>query len=166
VFRQVCSNGAIFAQAVQSCHLTDLELRTPDEAETALHEAISACCAREAFEGAFSGMRSALARSVDERQAREIASMLINITQSSSSRNGETDGQLFELFLRLTEGFGRQGDRTRYALLNTVTATARDTREPAVRWRLEELGGAIASSRLGERPRQFDGFSIKETVAV
>jgi hypothetical protein len=40
-------------------------------------------------------------------------------------------------------GAGRRG--TRYDLMNVVTATARDTRDPEAKWRLEELGGAIAA---------------------
>src|SRR5438874_358758 len=37
--------------------------------------------------------------------------------------------------------FGADGDRSRYGLMNAVTATARETRDPELRWRLEEFGG-------------------------
>ena len=37
---------------------------------------------------------------------------------------------------------------SRYELMNVVTAAARDTRDPEAKWRLEELGGAIASAQI------------------
>jgi hypothetical protein len=37
---------------------------------------------------------------------------------------------------------------SRYNLMNVVTATARDTRDPETKWRLEELGGAIAAGQI------------------
>jgi hypothetical protein len=36
--------------------------------------------------------------------------------------------------------------------MNAVTSVARDTRDPETRWRLEELGGAIAA-RLPRAPK-------------
>src|SRR5437879_6375897 len=59
VFRLVCRNGAIMAQAIQTQHLTDLHLRAPEEALGLVREAAAACCAEEAFTVATQQMRSA-----------------------------------------------------------------------------------------------------------
>jgi hypothetical protein len=51
--------------------------------------------------------------------------------------------------------FFDDADQTRFALMNAVTAVARDTRDPEQRWNLEELGGGIpviASGPLPQRP--------------
>jgi hypothetical protein len=45
------------------------------------------------------------------------------------------------------ERFFQEADRSRFALMNAVTSVARDTRDPEVRWRLEELGGGILAGR-------------------
>jgi hypothetical protein len=45
------------------------------------------------------------------------------------------------------ERFFQEGDRSRLALMNAVTSVARDTPDPEVRWRLEELGGGIPVGR-------------------
>ena len=44
-------------------------------------------------------------------------------------------------------------DRSRFGLMNAVTSVARDTRDPELRWRLEELGGGIPVTDLDARPR-------------
>jgi hypothetical protein len=38
-------------------------------------------------------------------------------------------------------------DRSRFGLMNAVTSAARDTRDPELRWGLEELGGGIPALR-------------------
>ncbi len=48
--------------------------------------------------------------------------------------------------------FRSQPDRTRFGLVNAITSLARDTRDPESRWRLEELGGAIAAGVPGAPP--------------
>jgi hypothetical protein len=92
--------------------------------------------------------------------------MLISMTRSTDRRGGEADKRMLELVLQITEQFHRQRDRSRYALLNTVTATARDTREPSVRWRLEELGGAIAAALIPTRPRTPIRSTNRQTALV
>jgi hypothetical protein len=47
------------------------------------------------------------------------------------------------LFATITRRFTEGGDRSRFGLMNAVTSTARDTRDPEVRWRLEELGAQV-----------------------
>jgi hypothetical protein len=52
-----------------------------------------------------------------------------------------------ELFRIISERFNRTRDRSRYGLMNAVTATARDTKDPETRWRLEELGAQVPALR-------------------
>jgi hypothetical protein len=47
----------------------------------------------------------------------------------------------------ILERFFREPDRSRFALMNAVTSVARDTADPELRWRLEEMGGGIPVGR-------------------
>ena len=44
----------------------------------------------------------------------------------------------------IMDRFMKQKNRTRFELMNAVTSVARDTKDPVAKWKLEELGGAIA----------------------
>jgi hypothetical protein len=48
----------------------------------------------------------------------------------------------------ILDRFTKGSDRSRFGLMNAVTSLARDTRDPELRWRLEELGGAIPAGRV------------------
>ena len=54
---------------------------------------------------------------------------------------------------RVLGRFDVDGDPTAFGLLNAVTATARDERDPALRWTLEAAGGSVPA-RLGTAPRR------------
>lgn len=164
VFRQVCSNGAIFAQAVQSRHVTGLDMLPSDESEILIREAIQSCCVAEAFEGAVAGMRSAIGETVEERNAMRTMSVLISMMRFRGSHGTRADQEFLRTVMEIGDRFHRQEDRSRYALLNTVTATARVTRSPAVRWRLEELGAAIAMSSPARGLRRPSNATIEETI--
>ncbi len=47
------------------------------------------------------------------------------------------------LLTTIMDRFNEQGDNSRFGLMNAVTSVARDTRDPDLRWRLEELGGGV-----------------------
>jgi len=134
VFRQVCRNGAIMAHALRSQHLTDLDLQDFWDFESVLREAIQACCADEVFATSVREFRSAT-----EVQA-DLALNLLSLLSRSGLQN--TSGLLGQIM----DQFFREPAQTRFGLTNAVTAVARDTRDPDTRWRLEELGGAIAAS--------------------
>jgi len=142
VFRQVCRNGAIIAQAVQTRHVPRSEGYTEPaeaaEALTALQEAVVACCAPEAFHAAADAMRSAREREVD--LVLTVAPLLSRLPRSFA------DQVLRDVFTR----FSAEGDRSRFGLMNAVTSVARDTRDPQHRWDLEEFGGGIAADLLPE----------------
>jgi hypothetical protein len=135
VFRLVCRNGAIMAQTTQTRHLADLQQRPPEEVLTSLREAIQACCVPEAFTTATRQMRSA------QEMAADLGLMLLPALPGLPTA---AKGQLLE---QIFSNFTSAGDSSLFGLINAVTATARDTRDPQLRWDLEELGGGIAALR-------------------
>ncbi len=135
VFRVVCTNGAIMAQATQTRHLADLPLLAPEEALPMLREAVEACCEPEAFTTAVRDMRSAAARAVDFGLT--VLPLLSRLPAASR----------MQVMQEVLGRWSAAGDTSAFGLMNAVTALARDTRDPELRWDLEELGGAIAALR-------------------
>jgi hypothetical protein len=133
VFRLVCRNGAIAAQATQTRHLVDLDLRTPDEATYLLREAIRACCAEEAFTDAARQMRTA--REVEADVTLNLMPFLSRFPHAAA-----------RLLPQIMERFLGERDPSRFGLMNAVTSVARDTRDPETRWNLEEFGGGIPAA--------------------
>jgi hypothetical protein len=132
--RIVCSNGAIRAEAVQTrvVKRSDQEGdRLPTQILCELREAVRACATPQAFDESIRQMRGAM-----EQQA-EV--MLMALSFLSRAPSEVRDRLMAQIMSRFHSG----GDRSRYGLMNAVTATARNTRDPEVRWRLEELGGAV-----------------------
>ncbi len=146
VFRQVCSNGAIMAHSLRTRHLTELDLRDPWDAEAALREAIQDCCEAEAFTESVREFRSATEVKAD------LALNLLSLLSRSGLQN--TSG----LLCQIMDQFFGEPDRTRFGLTNAVTAVARGTRDPETRWRLEELGGAIAAGLMPSPPSRSPGL--------
>ena len=62
--------------------------------------------------------------------------------QGSSQRNTAGLGLAQRLML---DRFLDEGDLSRYGLMNATTSLVRDTTDPDLRWRLEELGGEVAA---------------------
>lgn len=135
VFRLVCRNGAIMAHALQTRHIEAQEFVTSEEAAGAVRAAIQTCCAEDAFTSATNEIRSA-----SEREADYALNLLPLLSQLPSERGG----QMMRIIM---ERFFQEADRSRFALMNAVTSVARDTPDPDMRWRLEELGGGIAVGR-------------------
>ena len=132
VFRQVCSNGAIFAQVVG----TRVIVRDESDFDV-LHqvaEAVGECCRDEAFAEAAGQMRAA--QNVGVNLMLNLAPFLSKMPQEHVQR----------ILRDVAAQFNRERNRTRYGLMNAVTATARETRDPELRWRMEELGGAVAAA--------------------
>ena len=135
VFRQVCTNGAIIARATQTVHIEQPGFSAAfgeEELAGAIRDAVRDCCAPDAFDTAADAMRSAVHSPIDI--AVTMASMLSHLPDEFRS-------QVFELILHafVVEG----ADRSRFALMNAVTAVARDTPDPEARWKLEVIGGSI-----------------------
>ncbi|HEY7329135.1 MAG TPA: hypothetical protein VH592_15945 [Gemmataceae bacterium] len=141
VFRLVCKNGAIIAHAFQTRQLEAHEFVTPEEAVSAIRNTIQDCGSSEAFSAAAEEIRSA------GRTEADAALSLLPLLSRFPSGVGSG------VVVAIMERFLQDRDQSRFALMNAVTSVARDTPDPELRWRLEELGGSIASSR---RPTFLD----------
>jgi hypothetical protein len=140
VFRTVCSNGAIMAHSLHTEHLTGLSLQTLEEANLALRAALQACSAIDAFSTATREFRSALDTQVD---------LALNMLPALARMGPGLGAGTFQ---RILERYFEDSDRSRYGLTNAITSVARDTRDPELRWRLEELGGGVAAGKITTPP--------------
>jgi hypothetical protein len=159
LFRQVCRNGAIVAHALQSQHVESGEFDTPAEAAATVREAVRACCSGEAFTEAITTMRTARER---------VAGVAINLLPLLSRLPPELGTQIFR---KVVERFFDGEDASQYGLMNAVTSVARDTADPDLRWRLEELGGGLPAERLpttdpDDTAAAAIAAATKESVAV
>lgn len=133
-FREVCSNGAIMAQSVDSVRLErgeDWDGSRSADVLIDLHQAVTACAVGDGFETSIHDMQAATVtpRSVDT---------LLNLLPLMSALPNSN-----ELLRTIIDHFLDEGDETAYGVMNAVTATARDTRDRRVKWDLEALGGGI-----------------------
>jgi hypothetical protein len=135
VFRLVCRNGAIVAHALQTRHITGEEGATTEEVVAEVRAAVQACAAVEAFTTSAEEMRSA--REVEADTALNLLPLLSRLPAGTRTH----------LLRTIMERFFHESDHSRFGLMNAVTSVARDTPDPEVRWRLEELGGGIPAAR-------------------
>ncbi len=154
VFRQVCRNGAIVAHAVQTRHVAYLASLPDEDAEEAIREAVRTCCSAEAFITATGEIRASVGAEID--------TVLTLMPFLSRLRGQDTQRMLQGIF----ERFFRDGDRSRFGLMNAVTSLARDTRDPETRWHLEELGGGIPALRLPRLSPDAAGETVREMVGA
>ena len=146
-FRQVCSNGAIAAQALEGRRLERVEgiaVAAPSyEAGvvcTDLRLAVRACAAPEAFATTTDQMRAAT-----QTEA--------NVTLNLLPFLAGLPGSMAQHWLpRILHRFSRDGDRSVFGMMQAVTSVARDVRDEETRWRLEQLGGSIPA-RLTRKPK-------------
>jgi hypothetical protein len=150
VFRQVCSNGAIMARAIETRHVADVDVRGPEEVLPELREAIQACASREAFTVAAQQMRSAQDARVD---------LAISFLPLLSRFPTSLVTQIMGRFLNVR-------DRSAFDMANAMTATARDMSDPELRWRLEELGGGVFAGRKPRFPRHDGRVAHRREDAV
>jgi hypothetical protein len=148
VFRQVCRNGAIIAQSLESRRLERVE--DPSGAEGAdvlaeVGETVRACCAEEAFADVASRMESATRTMAD--QALEAMALLSRMPHLVAA----------DLIPDVLERFGTAGDRSAFGVVNAVTSLARDTPDQQRRWDLEELGGLLLRTLDDPAPRPLRG---------
>jgi hypothetical protein len=144
LFRQVCRNGAIMAETIATERLTNLDWREPDEAIRLIRAAVGECCREEVFCNSVEHMRSATELDVDLTLM-----MLPMLSRLSEQDNGQLLAQVLDRFFR-------DGDQSRFGLVQAVTSVARDTRDPGLRWDLEEFGGGIAAGILPQPSGDFD----------
>jgi hypothetical protein len=133
LFREVCRNGAVMAQAIESLHVECLGVYSLEEGSTMLREAIATCAQRSVFARSIQDVRSLATLATDW------LNLIPHLTHfQSAGIMGRFLGQILERFESGT-------DRTGFGLMNAVTSVARETRDPDDRWRLEELGGGIGA---------------------
>jgi hypothetical protein len=155
VFRQVCTNGAIFAQARQSRRIERTGFSSDLDFE--LREAVQSCSAEDAFTVAAGSMRSAVESEID------VALMMMPmLSRLSSHAPAEV---LAKLLVRITQRFGGDRDQSRFAFMNAVTSVARDTPDPDLRWRLEEFGGLVSTGIETREHRLPPVFAGEKTLA-
>jgi hypothetical protein len=147
VFRLVCSNGAIRAHAVQTRRIELPEWQDePVTVEAEIRLAVRACAAPAAFAAGAGEMRSAL-----EQEADLGLSLLPALWRLP-------EGLRAEMLSMVLRQFAREGGRSRFHLMQAVTAVARDQKDPGVRWKLEECGGAVPVQR--PKPRRAPGRAL------
>lgn len=131
IYRRVCINGAIVAQAVATKHVVNTEHISPVEMEIGLREGIRVCIQEQDFEGYVEKMKRARGLFPDPR-----LSLMPHLAKLPADQASEI---LEETHRRFAEG----ADESRYGLINAITSLARDTRNPELRWSLETVGGAL-----------------------
>ena len=134
VFRRVCINGAIVAQAVATKHVVNTEHVSPIEMEIDLRQSPRMCIQEQDFEGFAEKMKRARGLFPDPRL------MLM------PHLSGLPADQAHDIVEEVHRRFAKGADESRYGLINAVTSLARDTRNPELRWSLEKIGGALIAS--------------------
>jgi len=136
--RQVCTNGAISAQATQSVRIervahNGIVVPTYDSAATLARfaDAIQSCASPDAFLQATDDMRSAMHTPVN------LGIQFLEAMNQVSPAVGRS------LMNHVFDELQREEEHTLFAYMNAITATARDTADPEMRWYLEELGAAV-----------------------
>ncbi len=131
VFRQVCHNGMVAVQAIQTRRIhrfdSDAPAFAPVETELEIRHVVRLCLTTKVFSNIADHMMSAIER-------RELA-----ISLSMLSRTHMRNEVLSEILAR----FEQAHDNSLFGLVNAVTSVARDEPDPERRWRLEELGGSM-----------------------
>ena len=157
-FREICTNGAIEARAIESRLISRLETPASDTAvavallETQL--AIRACASPEIFRRSMRLVRSAAETSAD---------VMLHLIPLLSVLPEQIASHARGIILARFE----EGDRSLFALMNAVTSVARDAEDREARWRLEELGGAMpALLRPTPRVRPPMSQRLPETAGV
>jgi hypothetical protein len=140
LYRQVCRNGAVMPQLGKRRCIERVPLSASseaiDEVLDELREAVSSSSVPAVFSRGVGQFASAIHAMADFA----ILSLLL---QSSVPRTRHR-----QLYAEIEERFLTNDDHSMFGLINAVTSVARDERDPELRWRLEELGGGVAATRL------------------
>ncbi|MFA5802042.1 MAG: hypothetical protein WC911_06145 [Thermoleophilia bacterium] len=145
LFRQVCRNGLIAASTMQS---VCMEYDTFSEGEEGIEElaleipwAIRNCARKEFFQEAAGQMKDARKRGVEWKTDYELKLL-------SMLNSGHGDSFTRKIIREIRRRFEVEEERTLYGMANATTSMARDTRDPALKWQLEQLGWKIARGEL------------------
>jgi hypothetical protein len=145
LFRQVGQNGAILAGLIDARQIKRLKSRsTVGQVTTVLDELrrlIHVCSDEMILQTALQRLR--LSTEVEANVVARLMPLLASLPH-------HVVGDVLD---RITVRFDAQRNHSLFELMNAVSAVARETTDPATRWRLEELGGSlVARSRSSVRP--------------
>jgi hypothetical protein len=154
LFRQVCSNGAIMAQAIESLHVECLGVYSPEVGAAMLREAIANCSEERVFVKSIRGIQSLAMTEIDQ---------LLNLIPYVSHLQQAGMGRFLAEILQRYSG---ERDRTQFGFVNAITSVARDAHDPDDRWRLEELGGGIVARLRPKQPNNAPGRQNAEREFV
>jgi hypothetical protein len=137
-WRQVCTNGAIRATATDTVRVERIEVETMSASAmfvggfvAELRRAIQTCADPRYLVQSRDAMRTAA-----EMEAETMLSLLPHLLRMP----GVDREQLVAMVLGRYE---EDTERSAYSVVNAVTSVARDTTDPALRWRLEQAGGRL-----------------------
>src|SRR5262245_30543027 len=135
LFRQTNQNGAILAWAMGSRRAKRVRSRGSaaqvSEVLDELRRLISACSDEMILQNAVQHLR--LSAEVQANVVLWLMPLVASLPQH----------QVADVLDRITVRFEAQRNHTLLELMNAVTAVARETPDPATRWRLEEVGGSL-----------------------
>jgi hypothetical protein len=155
VYRLVCRNGAIAAHALESRCIKADDVPNPEDAIEEIRETVRACSADDVFMVQAGKIRAA--------SSMDVTDAMLNMMAVLAHLPPRARDQIMQSVL---DQYASAGDSTRYGLMNAVTATARDTRDPDLRWRLEELGGSIPALRPPKSPRGNASLEMQEELLL
>jgi hypothetical protein len=143
-YRVVCTNGAIAAFTTGGRVVERVELAAASSVIDGVLEefraAVRACATSAPLDATVNAMRVAAQRDAD------VMLHLLPVLPHMPP------GIRASVLRTIVGRFEADRDRSLFGLVNAVTSVARDTADPDIRWRLEELGGGMLA-RLPERPR-------------
>lgn len=142
LFRQVCSNGAIIANGVGVQAIVELRDRAPEIALQEIREKVGVFSSPEVFQSNVTNMRESRRLGFDHSLA-----MLPNLAKLPKEASAWLSYEIMKEFFAAK-------DQSPFALGNMITAVARDTKDPEIRWNLEELGGRILCQSYSPRPSE------------
>jgi hypothetical protein len=143
-FRKVCSNGAIATHALETRRLERIasaDVFAPTYEVSLVMADFALAVQASATEDVYDRVAAEL-RSAAEIEADIAIQFLPYLSRMPAEMAARVAPMVFQRFAS-----GR--DMTLFGLVNAVTSVARDTRDPDVRWRLEELGGSMPARVLG-----------------
>ena len=126
------------SHSIDSVHIRFSDFDHEVAVTECLAEGIVACSQPEVFDVNIGSIESGLDSPVNLA-----LNLMSYLSQFDVSGMGESLRQIMEEYFT-------QPHRGRFALMNAVTAVARETRAPERRWRLEEAGGAIGAGLMPE----------------
>jgi len=136
VLRRVCRNGAIMPQVDRCQDIRRVGLAASNDAIAEVTQQLRAAVRLCASVDGFNATLSKITRTT-QRQADLQRDLLRRLPHIPSPRRHHARSEIVDRFIR-------ERDPSVFGLLNAVTSLARDERDLGLRWRLEELAGAIA----------------------